>query len=111
MTVTSTKQLDLILTSLGNAKRRGMIETLAYSPATVSQLAKEYGLSLPAAHKHIRSLEEARLIYRRKSGRTNFVSLNTSSLLLIQQWALKFNTAWGSDKASLENYISSMEQY
>jgi len=109
MDKSSQNQLGLILTSLGNGKRRGMIEYLALSPATVSQLAKEYGLSLPAAHKHIRSLEEAKLIHRRKSGRTNFVSLNTSSLLLMQQWALKFNTAWGNDKATLENYISSME--
>jgi DNA-binding transcriptional ArsR family regulator len=109
MEITSSSQLDLILTSLGNYKRRGMINTLSLHPATVSQLAQAYDMSLPAAHKHIRSLEEARLIHRRKVGRTNFVALNTGSLKLMQEWAMQFNTAWGNDEQTLENYIASMQ--
>ena len=108
MNTLGTKQLDSIFESLGNDKRRGMIYSLALSPATVSRLASEHGLSLPAVHKHIRSLEGAKLITRRKSGRTNFVALNTRSLNLLQQWAGQFNTAWASDNATLENYIAGM---
>ncbi|CAN5455420.1 metalloregulator ArsR/SmtB family transcription factor [soil metagenome] len=106
-----TNRLDLIFSSLSNVRRRGMIYSLALSPATVSQLAREYGLSLPAVHKHIRSMEEARLIYRRKVGRTNFIALNRHSLMLMQEWGMQFNTAWGSDEASLENYIAGMQQH
>ncbi len=105
---TTNNQLDLIFSSLSNFKRRGMVYSLALSPATVSQLAKEYELSLPAVHKHIRSLEEAHLISRRKVGRTNFVALNHHSLKSMQEWVAQFNTGWGSDKATLENYIAGM---
>ena len=102
-------QLDHIFTALGHAKRRGMIDTLAYRPATVSQLAEEYKLSLPAMHKHIRTLEEAKLIQRKKVGRTNFVALNRKSLKAAQNWLMQYRTDWGSDEETLENYIASFK--
>lgn len=95
--------------ALANDKRRGMIATLSYRPATVSQLADEFGLSLPAIHKHIRMLERAQLIQRRKAGRTNFIALKTGSLQTTQDWINQFQTHWASDNESLENYIASLK--
>lgn len=66
-------QLNDIFVALSHTKRRGMITTLAFRPSTVTQLANEYDLSLPAIHKHVRTLEKAELIQRRKVGRTNFI--------------------------------------
>lgn len=103
---TTTEKLDVIFTALAHAKRRGMILTLAFRPATVSQLAEEHQLSLPAIHKHIRVLEDAELIERRKVGRTNFVAIKRKSLQQAQRWLGQFHTAWGSDKETLENYIN-----
>ena len=102
-------QLDHLFNALGHAKRRGMLNTLSFRPATVSQLAEEYSLSLPAIHKHIRVLEEARLIRRKKVGRTNFVALNRQSLKAAQDWIMQYRTDWGSDQETLENYIASLE--
>lgn len=99
-------QLDNLFATLANTKRRDMVHTLSFRPATVTQLAEEHGLSLPAIHKHIRSLEKAELIYRKKVGRTNFVALNNASLRLIQTWGGQFRTEWGSDEETLENYIA-----
>ncbi|MBX4191066.1 winged helix-turn-helix domain-containing protein [Candidatus Saccharibacteria bacterium] len=103
-------QLDTAFMALGNGKRRGMLNTLSYRPATVSQLAEEFDLSLPAIHKHIRLLEKARLIQRKKAGRTNFVALNRKSLRFAQDWIMQYRTEWGSDNESLENYIASLEK-
>jgi len=102
-------QLDNMFEALSHAKRRGMINTLAFRPATVSQLAEEYDLSLPAIHKHIRTLEAARLIRRKKVGRTNFVALNRKSLNEAQDWIMQYRTDWGNDEETLENYIASLE--
>jgi DNA-binding transcriptional ArsR family regulator len=102
-------QLDNVFNALGHAKRRGIVNTLAFRPATVSQLAEEYNLSLPAIHKHIRSLEAAKLIQRKKVGRTNFVALNVKSLKLAQDWIMQYQTGWGNDKETLDNYISSLK--
>src|SRR6185312_11518161 len=97
-TAIDSPHLDHIFDALGHAKRRGMIDTLSYRPATVSQLAEEYDLSLPAMHKHIRTLEEAGLIRRRKVGRTNFVALNRKCLKVAQDWIMQYRTDWGNDE-------------
>ncbi len=105
---TTSEQLDAIYTALGNAKRRGMVSTLSLRPATVSQLAEEQQLSLPAIHKHIRLLEDATLIQRKKVGRTNFVALRRTGLLQGQAWLAGFRADWGNDSENLENYISAL---
>lgn len=108
--VIDSPRLDTLFTALGHAKRRGIIATLSYRPATISQLADEYALSLPAIHKHIRVLETAGLIERRKVGRTNFVALQAQALQDIQDWIMQFRTEWGSDSQTLENYLASLEK-
>ncbi|MDB5163759.1 MAG: transcriptional regulator [Candidatus Saccharibacteria bacterium] len=103
-------QLDMILEALANQKRRGIVHYLSLQPATVSQLAKDHSLSLPAIHKHIRILEKAQLIVRKKVGRTNFVALNSKTLQLAKDWIGQYNTRFSSTSASLENYISRMRE-
>jgi DNA-binding transcriptional ArsR family regulator len=103
-------QLDSILDALANQKRRGIIHDLSLHPTTVGQLAHNHELSLPAIHKHIRTLEQAKLIVRKKTGRTNFVALDSSTLGLAQAWITQYNVNWGNTQASLENYISRMKQ-
>ena len=102
--------LDNVLGALANQKRRGIIHDLSLSPATVKQLANNHNLSLPAIHKHIRVLEDAKLIVRRKSGRTNFVALDQKTLKLAQDWMMQYQTHWGNADATLENYISRMRE-
>src|SRR5260370_298364 len=104
----TTIQLDHSFQAFTHSKRRGMLYSLSFRPATVNQLASEFELSLPAIHKHIKTLEKAKLIHRRKVGRTNFVALDRKSLADTQDWIMQFNTAWGSDTETLENYIATM---
>ena len=103
-----TDALDEVFEGLSNPKRRGIISTLAFRPATISQLAEEQDLSLPAIHKHIKILEKAQLIQRRKAGRQNFIAFNPRTMSLAQDWINQYNTAWGSNQETLENYISSL---
>jgi DNA-binding transcriptional ArsR family regulator len=110
MLTTTSVELDHLFEAMSHAKRRGMLDTLAFRPATVAQLAKESDLSLPAMHKHIRTLEKAHLIHRRKVGRTNFVALNKKSLHDLQEWINRFHTEWGNDEETLENYIASLKE-
>lgn len=102
--------LDLIFEALGNKHRREIILSLSRQPASISQLADERKLSLPAIHKHIRQLEEAELIQRKKLGRTNFLALNRVGLLAAQNWLGEFHAYWGSDRESLDNYLSHLNK-
>jgi len=102
---THTEQhLDRVFEALANKHRREIIYVLGLQPASISQLAEMRGLSLPAIHKHIKALENAEMITRKKMGRTNFLTLNRESLRGLQDWLMQFHTYWGSDKETLENY-------
>jgi DNA-binding transcriptional ArsR family regulator len=103
-------QLDTIFQALGHEKRRGIVHMLSFRPATISQLAEEFNLSLPAIHKHIRMLEKARLIQRKKVGRTNFVALDKQSLRRAQNWIMQYRTDWGNEQETLENYIAGLQK-
>ncbi len=102
----SPSTLDAVFAALSNPKRRDIVKTLSFHPATVSQLAKEHEMSLPAIHRHIRTLEEARLIQRRKVGRTNFVAIKRESMILAQRWMAQYHLEYGSDEETLDNYIA-----
>ncbi len=104
------KTLDLVLAALANEKRRRIVYTLALRPASISQLAQEQRSSLPAIHRHIKLLERAKLVRRKKSGRVNFLALDRTGLLLVQDWIRQYHAYWGTEEETLENYVASIER-
>ncbi len=102
----SPEKLDVIFAALSHSKRRSMLLSLSFRPETVGSLAREHSISLPAMHKHVRILEEAGLIQRKKVGRTNFVAIGRTSLQGAKDWISLFNAHWGSDQETLENHIN-----
>jgi predicted transcriptional regulator len=105
-----TPELDNVLVALANQKRRIILHELSLMPSSVSKLAKYAELSLPAIHKHLRILESADLIIRKKYGRTNFIALNPKTFGLAQLWIGQYKTNWGNPQASLTNYIARMRE-
>ena len=103
--ISTAGELDTLFTALGHDKRRAMVHDLALQPSTVQRLAATHGLSLPAIHKHVRLLERAKLIIRKKVGRTNFVAINREGLRAVQAWADQYRADWGNDLETLDNYI------
>ena len=98
-------ELDNIFEALGNQHRREIVYFLSLQPCSISRLASMRGLSLPAIHKHIKVLEEANMVIRKKVGRVNFLTLNRASLRVLQDWVMQYHTYWGNDEETLENYI------
>ena len=104
MEISADLGLDDVFEALANNHRRAVMHALSLRPHSISQLASIRGLSLPAIHKHIRVLEEAGMVIRKKAGRTNFLALNRKPLRDLQEWVGGFNPYWGSEKETLENY-------
>ena len=102
--INSPQDLDTVFEALANKHRREFIYVLGLQTCSISQLASMRGLSLPAIHKHIKILENADMIRRKKIGRTNFLTLNRESLRALQEWLMQYHTYWGSDEETLENY-------
>ena len=98
------QDLDEVLEALANKHRREMVYVLGLQPCAISQLAEMRDLSLPAIHKHVKVLENAGLVTRRKTGRTTFLTLDRSSMRGLQRWLARFHTYWGSEDESLANY-------
>ncbi len=98
------QDLDAVFGALANKHRRDIIYVLGLQPCSISFLAEMRGLSLPAIHKHIKILEDADMIIRRKMGRTNYLALNRHALRRLQNWLMQYHTYWGSDEETLENY-------
>ena len=101
---TSSAELDTIFFALSNAKRREIIRSLAIQASTVGKLANELHISLPSIHRHIRDLEAAGLLHRKKVGRTNFLAIRRAGLSQAKAWMQEFQLEWGNDQESLDNY-------
>jgi DNA-binding transcriptional ArsR family regulator len=101
---TADGELDVVFDALANGHRRAIIRVLSLQPHSITQLAALQELSLPAIHKHIRALEDASLVIRRKVGRTNYLALNRGPLRDLQEWVGEFNPHWGNERETLENY-------
>ena len=97
-------ELDKIFEALANEHRREMIYVLGLQPYSISQLASQRDLSLPAIHKHIKILENAGLIKLKKIGRIKFLALNRQSLRGLQDWLMQYQAYWGNNEETLENY-------
>jgi DNA-binding transcriptional ArsR family regulator len=89
-----TPQMDSVFHALGDATRRWMLRDLAGGERSVSQLAKPYAMSLAAASKHIKALENAGLIHREVRGRTHWCRLNPGPLARAHQWLSFYERFW-----------------
>ncbi len=89
-----TRPLDAVFHALGDATRRQMLHELASSERTVSQLAEPFAMSLAAASKHIKALENAGLIRRQVRGRTHVCRLEAGPLAEAQQWLKHYERFW-----------------
>ena len=68
--------LDQILVALADRRRRAILQRLAHGEARVTDLARPFAISLNSVSKHIRVLERARLVRRRRAGREHLMSFN-----------------------------------
>ena len=102
--------LDSVFAALASRHRRQIVHLLALQPASIQQLARRIGISLTAIHRHVRVLEEAALVRRKKSGRVNFLAINRATMLRLQEWAQQYHAYWGSDEETLENYVAAIER-
>ena len=102
--------LSRVFDALANEHRREIMRLLALQPRSISQLGELRGLSLPAIHKHVRVLEEAAMVSRRKLGRTNLLALEREPLSRLQAWTGQFHPWWGTDGETLENYADALRR-
>ena len=82
-----------------------MLAKLALGEASVGELAKPFSMSLAGASKHVKVLEAAGLVARRKMGRTHLCSLEAGPLAEADQWLRQWEKFWNVRLDRLEALI------
>ena len=98
-------QLDTVFHALGDATRRRMLRDLSRGERTVSQLAEPFAISLAAASKHIKVLENAGMIRREVRGRTHLCRLDPGPLATAQAWLAFYERFWTDRLDVLERLL------
>jgi DNA-binding transcriptional ArsR family regulator len=99
------RNLDRTFSALADPTRRDILDRLAGGPASVSELARPYGISLPGVMKHVRVLEGAHLVTTRKHGRTREVRLGAKGIDEASRWIERHRREWEGRLDRLESVI------
>jgi len=102
-------KLDHILGALADPTRRAILLRLSRGDARVTDLAAPFAISLNSVSKHIRILERARLIERRRAGREHVLSRNLSALNEAAAWIESLQAKWHSRIGRLEKALDEEE--
>jgi DNA-binding transcriptional ArsR family regulator len=97
--------MNSVFHALGDATRRQMLRELAGGERTVGQLAEPFAISLAAASKHIKALENAGLIRREVRGRTHLCRLDPGPLASAHQWLSFYERFWTDRLDVLERLL------
>jgi DNA-binding transcriptional ArsR family regulator len=102
MQTTSHSGLDDTLVALADPTRRAILQRLSRGSARVTDLAQPFAMSLNAVSKHIRMLERARLVRRRRVGREHLLSLDPGPLRDAGAWISEQTAAWTARLEALD---------
>jgi DNA-binding transcriptional ArsR family regulator len=98
--------LDLLFQALADPGRRAMVERLSRGPASVSELAKPFAMSLPAVVQHVKVLETSGLVRSEKVGRVRTCRIEEAALTMAELWIRDRRTTWESRLDRLGEYLT-----
>ncbi len=101
--------LDRTFSALSDPTRREILERLAAGPASVSELARPTGISLPGVLKHVRVLEAANLVTTVKTGRTRECRLGPGDMEEATTWIERYRDMWERRFDRLEALVERRE--
>ena len=99
-------ELSLIFHALADRTRRSLLKEVQEKPMRVTDLAKNYDVSLNAISKHLKVLEKANLISRKKEGRVHFCESNPRELVKAEEWIDTYQMFWMDRLDRLEKFVS-----
>mgnify|MGYP001548099983 CR=1 FL=1 len=99
------EQLTSIFAALADPTRRAIVERLALGEASAGELAEPFGISKPAISKHLKVLERAKLIVRKKDAQWHRFQLETDSLKIASDWIEQYRLFWEDQMDALSQYL------
>jgi DNA-binding transcriptional ArsR family regulator len=102
-------RLDLAFQALADPTRRGMLARLSRAPASVSDLARPFAISLPAVMQHLQVLEASGLVRSEKKGRVRTCRIEPKALATAETWIAEQRALWERRLDRLEDYLETMK--
>jgi DNA-binding transcriptional ArsR family regulator len=103
------KGLDRTMMALADPTRRAILQRLSRGEARVTDLARPFAMSLNSVSKHIRVLENARLVQRRRVGREHILSFSRKPLDEAAAWIEAQRAFWNDRLDALERELNRPE--
>lgn len=97
--------LSLLFGALSDETRRGILARLAEGDASVGEIAAPFDVSRPAISKHLRVLERAGLVERRRDGRISRCSLRAGPMREAASWIDRYRAFWEHQLDALSRYL------
>jgi DNA-binding transcriptional ArsR family regulator len=103
-------RLDRVFHALAHPARRMMLRQLADGERNLSELAQPLRMSFPAASKHVRVLERARLVRRRVVGRTHLCRMEPAPLDEANRWIEEYRHNWQENFDRLDAVLDELKR-
>ena len=106
---TASSSLDLMFQALADPTRRMMVDRLSRGPASVSELAKPFEMSLPAVVQHLQVLEQSGLVKSEKVGRVRTCTIDTTVMSQAEKWINDRRIQWERRLDRLGEFLAANE--
>jgi DNA-binding transcriptional ArsR family regulator len=103
-------QLDAVFGALADPTRRAILARLADGDASVGALAAPFAVSQPAISRHLRVLEQAGLISRRRRATARLSHLEAEPLREATAWLVRYREYWDESFDRLDELLVTLQQ-
>lgn len=104
-----TDPLSTTFAALADPTRRAILARLASGECSVTELAAPFDMSMPAVSKHLRVLERAGLITRRRDAQRRWCRIEAAPLKDVADWAEHYRHIWEGRLDRLDKYLQELQ--
>ncbi len=102
--------LDNTFAALADRTRRDILTRLVLGEMTIGEIAEPYSLTFAAISKHLKVLEKAKLIIKRRHGKSQIVQLAPDALADIDEYLQIYRNLWENHLDALEKYLTQVKE-
>lgn len=100
--------LDAAFAALSDSTRRGVLEQLGHSEASITELAARFSMTLTGVKKHVDVLEDAGLVTTEKVGRVRHCRLGMRRLQEVESWIERYHQLWDARFSALDDVVDEL---
>ena len=106
----ATTDLDASFAALADSTRRGVMQQLGRAECSITDLAKQFDMTLTGMRKHVGVLEGAGLVITEKVGRVRYCRIGARRLDEVAAWIDTYQQLWDARFNELDNIIEELQQ-